>query len=172
MVSIAVHMRSPPSPESLNHRSGLRGSGVWYPTVPPRSLCLNEASFPPLDSYVEVGYRPLFWCHFGGPGGSYLPHLTGISVSKSSTFFSGLLRIEFHFDEEVPDEHRSFGRLKDERHEDVIDFSIDGPGGERIATIEMRHQYPDAECAPPRVVQEGAMVGCKVCLRSPRLCRL
>ncbi|KAK4238521.1 hypothetical protein C8A03DRAFT_43751 [Achaetomium macrosporum] len=145
MVSIAVYTRSPPPAGSFQQGSRLRDLGVWYPTVPPRNLCLHEESFLPLKFHI-IGYRPLFWCHFGGPGGKYLLHLTGISVTSCL----GILRIRFRFDMEVPAEHRSFGRLKEEEeYEDVVHFSLDGPGGERIETIKMRHHYPRPKEASP-----------------------
>ncbi len=72
----------------------------------------------------------------------------------------GLLRIYFYFDIEVPWEHCTFGRLKlEEGYEDWTDFPIDGPGGERIKTIKMRHYYPTAQ---PGTVQAGSMARCKV----------
>lgn len=95
----------------------------------------------------------MFWCHFGGPGGKYLQHLTGILAVSCL----GILRIRFSFDIEVPCEYRSFGRLKlDDEYEDSTDFSIDGPGGERMETIKMRHYYPNPEANVPGNVQEGS----------------
>ena len=136
---------------------------VVYPTLPPWNLCLNEGSFPPLGCYV-IGYRPLFWCHFGGPGGKYLSHLTGISVA----FWAGIFRIHFSFDKEVPAEHQGLGRRKSEYGtEDVIDFSIDGPGGERIEIIKMDHYYPHPDEGLPWVVQEGFIARCKVYIPVP-----
>jgi hypothetical protein len=58
--------------------------------------------------------------------------------------------------------YQSFGRLKEEEYEEVVVFSIDGPGGERIETIKMRHYYADPREALPWMVQEGTMVRCKV----------
>ena len=158
MVSIAVYIRSPP-PEALNYRSRLRDLGLWYPTIPPRNVCLNEQSFPPLDFHM-VGYRPLFWCHFGGTGGENLAHLTGISATSCL----GILRIQFSFDKEMLAKYQSFGRLKKREYEEVVAFAINGPGGERIETIKMRHYYADPGEALPWMVQGGTMVRCKVCL--------
>ena len=153
-MSLAVRTRLP----SSQHRGRLRDLAVWYPTIPPRNLCLNEESFLPRDFYI-VGYKPLFWCHFGGPGGKYLQYLTGISAVSNL----GILRIYFSFDTDVPLEHRSFGRMKvNEEYEETTDFSIDGPGGERIETIKMRYCYPDPGRATPKIVQEGTMVRCEV----------
>lgn len=153
-MKLAVHTRSPPPP----HRGGLRDSAVWYPTIPPQHLCLNEKSFLPRD-YYTVGYKPLFWAHFGGPGGRYLQHLTGLSAVSSI----GILRIHFHFDIEVPWDHRSFGRLKvEEEYEETTDFSIDGPGGERIETVSMCYYYPNPETTISGTDQEEYMGRCEV----------
>ncbi|KAL2194625.1 hypothetical protein P885DRAFT_42203 [Corynascus similis CBS 632.67] len=154
IVRLAIRTRSPPS----RHYGELRHSAVWYPTIPPQNLCLNEESFISRDICI-VGYKPLFWSHFGGPGGKYLRHLTGILAVSSL----GILRIHFSFDINVPWEHQSFGRLKlEEEYENFTEFSIDGPGGERIETIKMRYVYPSPEATMARTVQEACMVRCKV----------
>ncbi|KAK4245960.1 hypothetical protein C7999DRAFT_42571 [Corynascus novoguineensis] len=115
---LAVRSRSPPS----RHYSGLRHSAVWYPTVPPQNLCLNEESFISRDIWA---------------GGKSIRHLTGISA----IYCLGILRIHFSFGIEVPWEHRSFGRLKlEEGYENSADFSIDGPGGERIRALVQNPQ--------------------------------
>ena len=156
---LAVRSRSPPS----RHYDGLRHSAVWYPTVPPQNLCLNEESFISRD-ICSIGFKPLFWSHFGGPGGKYLRHLTGISAVSCL----GILRIHFAFDIEVPWEHRSFGRLKlEEEYENSTDFSIDGPGGERIVSIKMRYLHPSPEENEPEVVKEASMIRCKVSSSPP-----
>jgi len=162
MVRLALRTRSPPS----RPHAGLRGSAVWYPAIPPPNLSLNEEAFLLRDLYT-VGYKPLFWGHFGGPGGKYLRHLTGILAVSSV----GILRIYFSFDVEVPWEHRSFGRVKvDEEYEESTDFSIDGPGGERIETIKMRHYYDATrEENMPGAVRdkEGYMIRCEVSTSLP-----
>ncbi|KAK3311673.1 uncharacterized protein B0T15DRAFT_549385 [Chaetomium strumarium] len=140
MVSIGAYPGSRHCTEVLEHGSRLRASGLWYPTIPPRNLCLNEESFPLLELYA-TGYKPLFGCHFGGPGGKYLPHMTGIWATSS---IGGILRIQFRFDKEVRAECRSFGRLKEKDEEAVVDISIDGPGGERIEAIRL-HNLSEAD---------------------------
>jgi hypothetical protein len=50
----------------------------------------------------------------------------------------------------------------DEEYEETTDFSIDGPGGERIEIIKMRYIYPDPGSAAPKIVQEETMVRCEV----------
>jgi len=63
----------------------------------------------------------------------------------------------------VPSAHWSFGRFKvKEENERVVEFSIDGPGGERIETIEMRQYYAEPHGALPWLVKEGTMVRCEV----------
>ncbi|KAK4096379.1 hypothetical protein N658DRAFT_519244 [Parathielavia hyrcaniae] len=122
IASLALDTQSPPSQLC----SGLRDSAVWYPSIPPQELCLNEESFLPRD-----------W-----PAGKYLRHLTGIQAASCGS----ILRIHFSFDTEVPWEHQYFGRVKtEEEDEHHTDFPIDGPGGERIETIKMRHYYHSAE---------------------------
>ncbi len=130
---------------------------MWYPTIPPPDLCLNEDAFLPSALHMEA-YKPLFWCHFGGPGGKYLRHLTGIKTMQND----GLLRMYFLFDTEVPVECRSFGRLRSAGWGVGSTMPIDGPGGERIEIVQMRHYYPPSTDAPPHVVREGYMIWCEV----------
>ncbi len=60
------------------------------------------------------------------------------------------LIVHFSFDKEVPAEQQAVGRRKSVfGAEDVIDVSINGPGGERIKIIKMDHDYP------PTVTQAG-----------------
>lgn len=156
-MSLAVRTQSP-DPCQQNQRD-LRESAIWYPTIPPRQLYLNEESFRSSDWY-KVGYKPLFWCHFGGPGGKYLPHLTGLTVVS----WIGIKRIRFSFavgEEDVPLAHRSFGRLKGEEEcESTVECPIDGPGGERIESITTNHTFlkgPDGEFD-----EQGFLIECNV----------
>ena len=156
MVSLAIHCNIPP-PEPLQNGDKLRNSAVWHPDVPGQNLCLNEDSFLPLDHF-NTGYKPLFWSHFGGPGGKYLGHLIRISTSCSN----GIHHLRFFFNAEVLTEHQFFGcphaeydptpSLKE------VFFSIDGPGGERIETIKIGHRYPDPGTDVPRVIEEGHLM--------------
>ncbi|KAK3897030.1 hypothetical protein C8A05DRAFT_20125, partial [Staphylotrichum tortipilum] len=141
-----------------------RDSTVWYPAIPPQGLCLNEKAFP-LRAFHLAGYRPLFWCHFGGPGGRYLRHPTGISAVSCL----GILRIYFSFDIQVPVEHRSCRRLKVDEQEKVVNFSIDG---QRIETVKMHHYYPPKTHALPRLVREGSMVRCELFTNRGKSCAI
>ena len=74
-----------------------------------------------------------------------------------------MLRIHFRFNIEVPWEHQCFGRLRSENgYERIDDFPIDGPGGERIETIEMVYYYPGPGPTIGGTGQEEYMVLCKV----------
>jgi hypothetical protein len=71
-----------------------------------------------------------FWVWFGGPGGSYLRYLTGISITRSKDKFWG---IEFHFStSSIPITSRKLGRCDDK---EGPDFAIDGAGGEYITSV-------------------------------------
>jgi hypothetical protein len=153
MVGLDVYTGPRPCQKGFPAGSRLRDFGVWYPTIPARSLCLNEESYPPLYSHI-IGYRPLFWCHFGGPGGD-LPHLTGLSTISSDR---SIHRFHFHFDKEVPAEQQAFGLLKEsEAKDDIVHFPIDGYGGERIETITIRYDRSAGPTNPPLVIR------CEVC---------
>ncbi|KAI0969761.1 hypothetical protein F4678DRAFT_438108 [Xylaria arbuscula] len=128
MVSLATTKTPMQTPED----DSLRSLGLWYPDVPGSALSLNESSFM-RPSDVSDGHNPLFWATFGGPGGKYLKHLIQISV----TIGGGLRRIDFTYDINVPAEHRSFGHCPPRRYFSVVDFVIDGPGGEIINAIEL-----------------------------------
>lgn len=162
MVSIAVHTRPlPPVLGAPEDTRRLKDSGLWYPTIPSQNLDLNEESFLPRHAYL-AGYKPLLWCHFGGPGGLYLQYLTGITVTSS--FPDRIFSIQFSFDNEiVPPEHRTLGcSIEDEPGKKVVQFSIDGPGGERIEAIEMYQFYVETRGNFLWLIKEGTMVLCEV----------
>ena len=133
MVSLSIADGVPLAVESKS----LRDSAFWYPEIPWVGLHLNDDCFTARDSST-ARFQPLCWTMFGGPGGIYLRHLTGISVTCR-----GRPRgIEFHYNtEDVPVECRRLGRYPSSEYDKVIYFSIDGPGGEIIDTIEiyLRH---------------------------------
>ncbi len=59
--------------------------------------------------------------------------------------WSGLRRIKFTFNIEVPVEQRTFGRQDDDEHTKLIEFLIDGPGGEIIERVEIFQRYPSED---------------------------
>ncbi|KAI1310075.1 hypothetical protein F5Y03DRAFT_403682 [Xylaria venustula] len=131
-----VSLGTTKTPRQIPKDDSLRTFGSWYPDVPGPTLSLNDSSFIRPD-IVSKGYRPLLWTIFGGPGGRYLSHLIRISV----TIECGLRRIEFTYDIDVPAEYRNFGRFEPASSSSVVvDFVIDGPGGEIINGIEI--EYP------------------------------
>ena len=94
----------------------------------------------------------------------YLGNLTKVTAS----FWMGLRRLDFSFDREVPAECRSFGRHQDPKY-GVIEFPIDGPGGEVIDSVEICQQYPDRGALAAAWIHEaGQLCSLKVSLR-PRL---
>ncbi|KAI1879457.1 hypothetical protein JX265_002411 [Neoarthrinium moseri] len=103
----------------------LRDSGIWYPDLPSSQLCLNEDFYIQREYHVS-GFRPLIWTLFGGPGGIYLPNLTGIAVHMGGS----IPGIDFRYAPgcRIPWE-----------------FSIDGPGGERISGVEVYLTFIDRE---------------------------
>lgn len=176
MVSLAINIdpgRSPTAaPEPEPQATDLRSGALWYPDVPAPALCLNQdALFPSPDYLVShLQYKPLIWCHFGGPGGKYLPHLTRVLVTSGA----GTRRIDFFFGgggEDVPAECRSLGRLgglqaSDSRRE-AVEFPVDGPGGERIEAVEIGHWFSKDGDGARWVMEHGIMVWFKVCFVPP-----
>ncbi|KAK0716503.1 hypothetical protein B0T21DRAFT_375044 [Apiosordaria backusii] len=126
--------------DNVNSNVTLRNSAIWYPDIPPAHLDLNDDFFLPAHSY-KWGFRPLFWTHFGGPGGIYLKHLHGLTWETYD-----VLTFETN-EERVPSECRTFGRAPLLRDDDSCSdlggdfFAIDGPGGERINAIEIWQKY-------------------------------
>ncbi len=128
MVRLATTMPLSLFPE----KDTLRSLGLWYPNIPGPTLSLNESSFWPRSNHLH-GYQPLVWTTFGGPGGKYLNHLIRISV----TLGGGLRGIDFTYNTDVPVEYRSLGHCPPKEDAKVVDFAIDGPGGEIINAIEL-----------------------------------
>ncbi|KUJ14064.1 F-box domain-containing protein [Mollisia scopiformis] len=123
--------------KAIEESKSLRDSAFWYPEIPGIGLYLNDNCFVARDSST-ARYQPLCWTMFGGLGGIYLRHLTGISVTCLGT----LRGIEFHYNtEDVPIECRKLGRYRSSKYAKVIHFSIDGPAGEVIDAIEVYLRY-------------------------------
>lgn len=95
-------------------------------------MLLNEHLIPQGDSF-QTRYLPLFWTHFGGPSGSNLGSLTGISCIFGHHY---LERIEFSYNTPQTSSETSLGRGILANWPKRLRFSIDGPRGERIVAIE------------------------------------
>lgn len=152
MIDLAVRKENPLQLAGTDDRMlQLRHMAIWYPTLPPKTININEAFFQgqrDCGAYLS-GFRPLFWTCFGGPGGIYLRHLTKITLCCDA-----LRRIEFSFNVGVPVESRMFGRHEDEELTEVVEFPIDGPGGEVIDQIEVEQRCrgpSEGPGWPPRV---------------------
>lgn len=164
MVSLAVCQRMTSSTQAPQVEDKLRNLAMWYPDIPGSTLCLNDNSFLPRDHYVD-GYKPLVWVSFGGPRGIYLQHLTRVSAMC----WGVIHRIDFSYNKESPVEHQTFGRHKPRYFENVIDFSIDGPGGEVINAIEVYQHYDISTSRDTWGAKEGALVSCKVSKFRPQM---
>lgn len=133
MVSIAVVQ------QANNYKLGLpslQSAALWYQGIPEPHLCLNDHAYLLPEAHTTATYWPFFWAKFGGPGGVYLRHLTGITVHSNIT----ITEIRFQYDiDDIPSNCRRLGR-----HSCLVsgcyrpmNFTIDGPGGERITGIEL-----------------------------------
>lgn len=126
-------------------------SGKWYPDVPHESIHVHEenlAAFEPLYQDESVS---LLWTHFGGQGGMHLPHLVKLYAMFDS---DGILcGIDFAYDYSIPPtDVRPIGCHVDESGNPVLahefddveivrEFTIDGPGGERIISVGKINPY-------------------------------
>ncbi|KAK2858427.1 hypothetical protein FQN49_004741 [Arthroderma sp. PD_2] len=128
-----IHNQNPPclSP---------RKAALWYPDIPSEDQCLHDLDFvehydtnpSPLNQQ-----QPLIRLMFGGQQGNYLKYLTKISVST----LAGILTwIDFYYDcDGAPVSSLSVSPDK-ARHENQskVQFSIDGPGGERVTGFRVK----------------------------------
>jgi hypothetical protein len=155
MVSLAVGRPVSPGGELQppgTWMDSMLQDALWLPDNPPRNLFFNEESFFCGDPLVP-GYRPVVWKLFGKEDGSWLSSLVKIVAVVT---INRLKRIEFwHRRSQTragsksiyrdcldvgnhPERFstRSFGR--------IVDFNIDGPGGERISDVAaVVHEEPD-----------------------------
>ncbi|KID67149.1 F-box domain containing protein, partial [Metarhizium hybridum] len=133
MASLAITEHSGPlSGEKTTGKVSLRHSAFWYPRMPYNGLNLNDDYFTAAES-CNTRYRPLCWAEFGGRNGSHLRSVTGVSV----TCFAAIRGIRFHYAIHTPRKMGRVGKYKAGPHDSVMHFSIDGPGGEIIDTIEV-----------------------------------
>ena len=142
MVSLGVAEKPSSHVErSILRSKSLRDAALWYPSIPEPGLYLNDDQFTGEDPST-IGYRPLCWISFGGPGGVHLRSLTDIFV----TCLGSMCGIEFIYNtDEVPAQRRKLGRHKSSGYEEIIRFPIDGPGGEIIETVEVDLKYSYGE---------------------------
>jgi hypothetical protein len=99
---------------------------------------MYEESFAGRRATLGNDCRPLVYVMFGGPEGKYLPHLVRISAVVSKAAIVG---IDFYYSpaggrDEVPECIQSCPSMS--TADDTVDnwFSIDGPAGERLTSIQ------------------------------------
>jgi U3 small nucleolar RNA-associated protein 4 len=136
MVSLAVH-----SPSDFPRHITLRNSALWYPVVPPPTLCPHEDAFVSQIDYYTKRYRPLVWCNFGGIRGEYLSHLTRITLSFHHSYG---FAIDFNFDQDAGPEqqHRSLGRPRWQSvtsSEQFVQLDLNRQGEEHIFEIDLEY---------------------------------
>lgn len=125
---MSLALGRPLRPKRKSRRS-LLDTASWYPSIPPENLRIADG-FSVGQSPTTSRHSLLFWVWFGGPGGSYLQYLTGISGTR---FKGSLGGIEFHFStDSVPITSRKLGLCDDK---EGPDFAIDGAGGEYITFV-------------------------------------
>ncbi|PMB73364.1 hypothetical protein BM221_000785 [Beauveria bassiana] len=124
--------------------TSIRRTALWYPSVPPDCLLLNQNSFTDQDP-LSAGYQPLSWIQFGGEAGKSLKHVQGLVVQFSYCLHG----LQFMYNESHGTQYSDkLGRCTERKLRDTF-FSIDGAGGERIDLIhvglrEMDEDSPDS----------------------------
>ncbi len=145
----------------------LRRSAIWYPEIPRPTTSVNEEFYVPLKSSTWR-YKPIFWSNFGGPGGICLPHLTKVT---GTLWGEAWMRMDFSFDIDVPPECQRFGRCEDFENSELIEFLVDGPGGEVIEKVEIWHHFPrEISGNPAWVRREGILDMVKLTTNRGRTC--
>ncbi|KAL1956055.1 hypothetical protein VTO42DRAFT_7650 [Malbranchea cinnamomea] len=117
----------------------LRTTALWYPDIPPENHSLHDSSFAG-KALPLTQYRPLIRVMFGGPNGSYLKYLTKISVTVSKGFVAGL-DFEYNAPGSPVDRMRACRSTSTADDSVKIPFSIDGPGGEILTSMEVRGNF-------------------------------
>ncbi|KAF7166909.1 hypothetical protein CNMCM5623_000446 [Aspergillus felis] len=126
LVSLALGR---PIRRKIKFTPSLFNTALWYPGLPPDNLRMKDGLWIG-QSPAYCRHNLLFWVWFGGPGGSYLQYLTGISITR---YRGGLGGIEFHFSSDsIPITSRKLGLCDDKQGPD---FAIDGAGGEYIMSV-------------------------------------
>ncbi|WPB00926.1 uncharacterized protein RHO25_005546 [Cercospora beticola] len=112
----------------------LRRSATWYPGPPPPDLHLL-----PRHARLPLGFRPIYWGHFGGPEGKHLKYLTAVWVRRRQS----INHIEFEYADGAPIALRHcLGRHEDTTTDEWERCSIDGRAGERIESISVSFGPP------------------------------
>ncbi|KAF2724824.1 hypothetical protein K431DRAFT_343738 [Polychaeton citri CBS 116435] len=128
----------------------LRQTALWFPSVPPGNLCLNQSSFTGHQEQYSA-YEPLFWSKFTTSGNESCD-LRRIAITYSWRISS----IEFHSIGGSSGVSTSrLGSCKDPQNSSVAILDIDG-AGERIQTLEATtHKYHDINDHEYRMLKYG-----------------
>ncbi|KAM3482561.1 hypothetical protein MY8738_003910 [Beauveria namnaoensis] len=127
--------------------TSIRRIALWYPSVPPYYLLLNQNSFT-YQGPLSAGYQPLSWIQFGGEAGKSLKHVQGLLVRFSYSLFG----LQFIYNESHGTRYSEvLGRCTER---DTF-FSIDGAGGERIDLIHVGLREMDEDS--PNFVVPGSV---------------
>ncbi|KNG83542.1 hypothetical protein ANOM_010560 [Aspergillus nomiae NRRL 13137] len=135
MVSLAVPTELQPlfPDDTRGEHLPLRTTGLWYPGIPPSSYHLHDDVFTGRNIPL-LDYRPLVHVMFGGRRGNLLKYLTRISVTVSNAAIVG---IDFFYTDDSPVKRLQACPSTDSRDDSVkIPFLIDGPGGERLTSLQ------------------------------------
>ncbi|KAJ9352849.1 hypothetical protein DTO027B9_5597 [Paecilomyces variotii] len=165
MISIAIGKRVSIA-ENKSLQDDFRQNALWYPHIPPPNLCLNEGSFMGEDPLIS-GYQPAYWTLFGGSDGHELAHLTAISVDMLS------YRMKFFYqDGQLPCVTFRLGYdpsgfideyfIDEYFIEKESMFFIDGPGGERIDSLQVAVQVPTSDQNPHHRFKQGVPLRYKI----------
>ncbi|KAK2781323.1 hypothetical protein FQN52_001693 [Onygenales sp. PD_12] len=136
-------------PLELRRHDILMNHQMWFPDIPSPNMHMNELCFVG-DMEITHPFQPMTYAQFGGPGGAYLPFLTGISVlfgHDDARKITPMIGIEFTYHPHAPAIPLSSQKLWPRPFRNairkIVRFDIDGPGGEYIEKV-----YP-AVCIYP-----------------------
>jgi hypothetical protein len=130
--------------QSGNIKTSFRDTEFWLPDVPGKHLLLN--SLPKTYSWEFTNHRPCNILLFGGSQGELLPHLIGIAACVTDDDFicgfeflyeGNSYGIEKHSLGISKEPHRDHRPHEFQKHK----FSLDGPGKERIETVEVQIKW-------------------------------
>lgn len=108
---------------------------LWFPDTPKPDMHLNELSFIGHQE-KKTEFRPICCSLFGGPGGVFLPLITGVFVVFKDLV---MVDIEFRYTNDsvnIPPTCRRLHRCKRGDGLHTMYFDINGPGGEFIETVD------------------------------------
>ncbi|KAL5361544.1 hypothetical protein BJX96DRAFT_152163 [Aspergillus floccosus] len=140
LVSLSIPSNLPPlfPPETEAGPLPLRVTALWYPSIPPATQHLYDASFPG-RLFPDHEYRPLVRVMFGGLRGDLLPYLTRLEVTVCNAAIVG---VDFFYAEDAPVQRvQACPSTASADNSVKIPFAIDGPGGERLTSLHAEGSF-------------------------------